>query len=208
MSAAISNAVEFDADTHTYQQNGRRLPSVTQIIGAVIPRQHNPGEWYLQRGSAVHRAIELLASDCLDWETVDPRIKPRLDALLKFQLECRARIVESELRLASRRYGFAGTIDALVEHNSAPQELALTDFKNGIEAQIELQLGAYWLLLQENKPTLQIKRGLGLHLKETGAYSCRWFDRKAMVRAGQTFLSALTVFNWMKSNNVKGATRA
>lgn len=200
--STVTAPLLFDAETHTYLHNGRKVPSVTQVINSVVPRQFNPDEWYLQRGTATHRAIQLLAADCLDWDTVDPRIKPRLDALQKFQSECRAVILESEIQLVSSRYGFAGTIDALIEHNAQPDEIALTDFKNGIEAQIHLQLGAYWLLIAENNPNARIKRGLGLHLKENGGYSCHWYDRRAMQAGAQTFLAALTIHNWKQKNNI------
>lgn len=202
MSAAL-HTLEFDADTHTYTHNGRKVPSVTQIINAVIPRRHMADEWYLERGRAVHRAIELMNNDALDWDTLDPRIRPQLEAFLKFQKECNGTVIESEIRLVSTRYRFAGTIDALIQHNCEPVEICMTDFKACLEPQVELQLGGYWLLSCEQRP-MNIKRGLGLRLSADGGYSCRWFTQNQMARAAATFLNALSLYGWMTANNIKG----
>jgi len=50
----------FDADRHVYAIGGNPVPSVTQIIRAVIPRQWNADPWCMQRGTMVHKAAALL----------------------------------------------------------------------------------------------------------------------------------------------------
>ena len=51
----------FEPIAHTYTLAGKIMPSVTQIINAVIPRTFDPDPWYMQRGTMVHRAVALVA---------------------------------------------------------------------------------------------------------------------------------------------------
>ena len=76
--------VEFDAETHTYTRNGVKLPSVTQVLKAVLPSPYAIGEWYLTRGTATHYACELIDQGKLDWASVDEEILPRVKAYCRY----------------------------------------------------------------------------------------------------------------------------
>jgi hypothetical protein len=56
----MSNKLEFDAATHTYTLGGVRLPSVTAIIGHVLPYDFGPGVWHMDRGTKTHLACKFL----------------------------------------------------------------------------------------------------------------------------------------------------
>jgi hypothetical protein len=190
-----SSDLHFDADAHTYTLNGRRLPSVTQVIGAVIERRFNPGDWYLQRGRALHHAIHLMVKGTLDWESVDDRIFGRLKALEKFLKQTGYKIIVSEVPLAHSALMYAGTLDALLEGQGG--HVVLVDFKSSLEAQVELQLGAYMELLRDNNPTMfgRATRALALQLGEYD-YKCHWIDYTT--RATAHFRNVLSVYNWMR----------
>jgi hypothetical protein len=56
--AELTSDCTFNEATHTYKINGRSVPSVTQVLGDLLPC-YRAGEWYKARGRAVHAAAEL-----------------------------------------------------------------------------------------------------------------------------------------------------
>ncbi len=189
----------FDEKDHIYRLDGRILPGVTKTL------EHNFGtrpywsEWHAERGKAMHLAIHYMAENRLDWNTVDDRIKSRLSAFQKFLDETGYVIRYSEIKLFSRRYRFAGTLDLILEGD---QGLLLADIKSSIEPTVDLQLGGYSLLWDESTtylPLPKIKRALAIELKEDGNYNLKWV--KDLKRSKRIFPSFLTVANW-KSENI------
>ncbi len=189
----------FDAESHRYSIDGRVLPSVTQVIGAIIPRNYSCASWYMDRGSAIHKAIHLMIQGKLDWSSVDERILGRIRAFELFIKDSGCVVKESELPLASSRYSFAGTLDLILEDKRREWEF-LADIKSSLECQISIQLGAYQMLLEEHER--ETKTALGLELREDGSYRCLWFTQSEMRRAKQMFLNCLSVYGWMKQNGV------
>lgn len=192
---------KFDADLHEYTIDGRKVPSVTQVINAVIPRSFHPGEWYMQRGRALHHAIHLQSESRLDWSSVDDRIKARLNALQSFLREAGVSIKRSEIQLASQKLLYAGTIDAQA---IADDGLFLADWKSSVSPEVELQLGGYSLLWGESlgpKP----HKALALELREDGSYSCKWLSKPALRRSENLFKAALSIYGFMQHNKIKGA---
>jgi len=88
-------------------------PHVTEII------RSNFGEnpfWTAEgrtKGTYLHKAINLLAQDKLDWSTVDPSIYNKVLAYQKFIAETGLKLLQSEIKLISKQYRFVGTLDAL-----------------------------------------------------------------------------------------------
>ena len=83
----MTDRLQFDSEKHLYTIDGAPVPSVTQMINAVYPRNYSCGNWYLERGSAMHYAIHFLVQGKLRWESVDHRILGRIRAFEKFMLE-------------------------------------------------------------------------------------------------------------------------
>lgn len=194
----------FDPATHTYTVDGIIVPSVTGIIADTIPRNYSCADWYLERGSAMHKAIHLLIQDKLDWATVDERISRRILAYEKFRRDSGFKPFATERAMPCQRYRFAGTIDALYPSaKGRKNEVVLCDFKSSLEKQLEIQIGGYSVLLRENG--YECNTGFGLELKDNGTYRCRWFKASEMRIAEQNFLACLTVRNWMHKNGVMKA---
>ena len=199
----MSPNLTFDEAAHKYTLAGRVIPSVTQIIGNVFPRQYSPGDYYLQRGSALHKAIQFLAMGRLDFNSVDASYRPKLEAYEKAVAELDINILYSEKRLASHTLLFAGTIDAYATCCNIP---TLIDYKSSIEPTVLLQLSAYWYLLKECGWELPAK-ALALELKDDGNYKCHWYTKREMQLGWQTFLAALTVHNFMQKHNLTPTTK-
>ena len=180
----------FDEATHTYTLNGKTAPSVTSVIRTFSPAW-DCGAFYLHRGRAYHRGIELMLRGCLAWHTVDLRIEPRLRAAEKFIREhgLDVRDADVEWRRANETYWFAGTIDL---HCSG----VLVDWKSSSGPADQVQLGAYSLLVP--KP----KCGYAVVLKDDGTYGYRRYDAAELRDGGRVFLAALTMFGWLERHGL------
>jgi hypothetical protein len=194
MNTQDSPTLTIDAN-HVYRLGERRVPGTTSVISTVIPRQYNPGDWYLSRGHALHVALHLLSKGTLDRTTVDESYKPKLEAFERFQAQTGYKITQSEMRLYSTRYIYAGTIDAImVKETDCP---ILVDFKSSFDPTVFLQLAAYDNLVRENGISWPCK-ALALELRDDSTYICHWVAPVILKRAWQQFLAALTVYNCME----------
>lgn len=191
--------ITFDVESHTYRdEHGRVLPSVTQVLSPLsanayrgVPQDVMDAAAAI--GTAVHRMIELDVQGVLDESSLHPSIAQYLPAWRRFLVESRAEILGSEMRVASRRYGFAGTLDLyLLIHG----QRALIDAKRVAQVQRTTgpQTAGYEIALRE----------------ETGLPATTRIDRYALQLVDdkfrlipltdpadqRVFLAALTVHNW------------
>lgn len=192
----------FNADDHSYWIGDRRLPGVTETISRLAPHR-DVGEWYLQRGSAVHAAVALALKDELDPESVDERISGRIDAVLKFLSDTGMTPTFLEKPLVSTKYQFAGTLDYFGKDPVGKRTLA--DWKGSLSPHVEPQMGAYSLLLSESGETCD--QAVAVETHDDGTYRCRWFDKRDIRIAQQTFLAFLTASNWLEANKFKNQNK-
>lgn len=156
------SGIVFDPETHTYYVNGKRLPSVTQLISHLMTfyvseeRRENLAE----EGTANHAAVEDMirtgVSSC-----------GYTDAVKKFMEDYKDQIggvVECEIPLASSR-GFAGKPDVIFER-------AIVDLKRsmGNKKIHALQTIGYELLAVENGLIKPTKQHLILIAHDDGGY--------------------------------------
>jgi len=154
--------LQFDETTHTYFWDGKKIPSVTQIINELLPIQYKPDDWYLQRGQAVHRAAVFIARE-IDFE-YDERIAGQVAAIRKFFKEVRPEILEIEKTVYSKIYRYAGRLDLYVKIGT---KFCLVDYKSSISIErIGLQLAGYSLAMLP-----VVINGVGIAIKEDGTYS-------------------------------------
>jgi hypothetical protein len=194
------STLTFNEQDHSYWMDGRRLPGVTETITRIAPYAFQVDEWYLQRGAAVHAAVALALRDELDPESVDERIHGRVQSVLSFLRDARLTTVLLETPLASSRYRFAGTLDYLGEDEGGGRILA--DWKGSLCPQVEPQMGAYALLLEET-PHKSPDKAVAVETHDDGSYKCRWFTRRDLRLASQTFHAFLTARNWLDANKFK-----
>lgn len=188
----------FDEESHVYRLDGEVLPSVTGIIGKILPYDFNASEWHMQRGTATHRACELLDNASMDWLTVDPEILPRVQAWESFRRDMPMELVAVEERLAHSGLRYAGTLDRIFRRNG---KLICADIKNSVSAQVKLQLAFYSLLWTHNKKQT-IDSAVAVELTEDGNYKCHWMTARELRMAERQALAVLTVYNFAKANNL------
>lgn len=107
-------------DPHAYFLNGRRYPSVTQILRMQgVVRFNGVPDYVLerarQRGADVHRLVHYYNEGDLDMSSVDPSYAGYLAAWRQCVKERRLRPLLCEYRIASASHRVAGTLDFLCE---------------------------------------------------------------------------------------------
>jgi hypothetical protein len=178
--------VTLDHERHIYTTtDGTILPSVTFILGAVGVRPPIRVNILraLERGRAVHRAIELWTRKELDLETVDAAVRGYFSAALSWAAAHPMRRVQAEVILYDTDMVYAGMADQIGE-DRFPDPLegdswvpTLVDFKTGAEEEWHTQqlqgYGRAYLQMTGKVPNL-----LNVYLSEKGDYSCVAVDRK------------------------------
>ncbi len=74
-----SEGVELIEPEHRYEVEGRRLPSVSEVLDRVAPYAWDVPEWYLERGQAIHAALHYHDDADLDESTLSPIIRPYVE---------------------------------------------------------------------------------------------------------------------------------
>ncbi len=198
---------EFDAGRHLYLLDGRPIPSVTQVIGesGVVDYSFCAPE-HLLRGTYVHQACQFYDEGCLDEESVDPAIRPYLDAYILFRREAGfiPDLIERRLYYAQFQgvwHGwhptlkYAGTLDRTGTLANHPGKW-LIDLKSGVpNSGVMLQLAAYAALM----PDPRAYNLAAVYLRRNGTYSL------SPVPSGQFdlhfagFSGALALYNWKRT---------
>lgn len=188
----------FDEAKHEYRVNDRVIPSVTQIIGTVVPGwQADP--WYLQRGTALHLACRLADERRLDYSTVDQEIRGRLAAWLEWQ-QATGTVdpVAIETGFACIE-GFAGTLDRM--YDMGPGGLTIVDIKSSIAPQVRLQLAAYAMLWNSHHVE-KVQQAVAVELRDDETFRTLWMNKRELALAGRQFIGALSIYNFMAENGL------
>lgn len=163
---AIDGQIAFEEESHTYTVNGKRLPSVTQIMKKLSEKHYeNISEHRMRnasdRGKRVHLSIELYeqmgidpTDDVKDYVT-QYKVAKRLE---KFK------VLKNEVMMTNGE--FCGTVDIIGEIDG---DLVLIDLKATSKIYIdmlEIQLAGYEELATHNG--FQVKACYGLQLKPNG----------------------------------------
>ncbi len=196
-----NSLLHFDPETHKYTLDGRVLPSVTTIINAILPG-YQADEWYMQRGTAMHYACQLLDEGQLDWSTVAPEIEGRVRAWEQFRKDFPGTVKEVEHAMA-HDYGFAGMMDRLFSRTTGT--LLLADIKSSLAPQVRLQLGAYAILYNDatHNARRPIREACAVQLCDDGKYKTLWMKESELALAGRTFLACLSVYGFKHKENLK-----
>ena len=154
-----------------------------------------------ETGNIVHGLCDRLAKgEEVNDDEIDEASKPFIVAYRQFLADWSPKYIESEAFVASKKYGYAGTLDAIIEIDG---KAYLMDIKTGksIYPEVGLQLAAYARADfigsrggSENKlPDIHPTRGLVLHLRPNkyALYPVRMDDE-----VFDAFLAALDVHNY------------
>jgi hypothetical protein len=189
--------LEFDKSLHEYTLNGKRVPSVTQVLGSLESLEGIPSgvlEHARQRGQRVHEAMALLVRDDLDWSSLDPELVPYVMGGKRFLDESGAVVIASELRMACSKIRCAGTLDLLIEWKNAE---GIVDFKAtaAVPRTVGPQTAAYDRLYQSMFGGRARKRYC-VQLKP-GDYSVHALTDPT---DWSVFQSALNIHHWRQKN--------
>lgn len=136
--------IAYDPETHESRApDGTEIPHVTGILTAVgvkknfadlasvAPRVRKAVELAAMRGSAVHADCHAYDNDDLDWATVDPRVRPYLDAWVVARERLGLVPVEDgrERRVYHSRLRYTGFLDGIFRFPDGT--LGLGDIKTG-----------------------------------------------------------------------------
>lgn len=188
----------FEPEAHVYKVGEETIPSVTQILKELgLSRSYDGVDpFYRDRGTAVHKCIELYLKGTLDELSIDPVCLPYFNAAREF-LGDRCGRFESELPLYSESLGYAGTVD-LIEHIS-DTECIIYDAKctESVDPAAELQLCAYQILVEQNcKKTVRGK--FPLQLKKDGTFAPLKKFEKWSNRDPKIWSSTMDLYKWKK----------
>lgn len=196
----MTSALQFDPVTHRYTANGRRVRSVTQALYAAGLVDFSwCTEFARWRGSAVHQAIHLELTTGLDWSSLPESFHPFVNAATEYLRDHHALVIETERRVYSPTYNYAGTLDVIFREHStcgvkcmAPSKgrVIITDWKSGAPVKATaLQLAAYAHAYYEETGTLLQERR-AVHVKASGEYQATTYTDRA---DRNRFIAALTV---------------
>ena len=111
--------------------NGKPIRSVSRILDKIWPMPPGLPVWYLERGKLVHHATTLIDKGTLDWDTVDERIKPFLDAYQSFVDTAHPEIEAMELNVVHTSLRYGGRLDRVYRFPGHTR-LVLADIKTGL----------------------------------------------------------------------------
>lgn len=171
--------MRFDEESHTYTVGGREKESVTDILKefGFQPRIRYCTDEGMWRGQQIHKALEFYHKGTLNVNSLDPLIRPYLDAWRLFEAETGFQAWGWETALWDPTSDRCGRPDV---YGQCSDEIWVLDYKSGgVDPVTGLQLAAYQSMLCNlglipigKKP---IKR-FAIQLKPTGRYNIRPFN--------------------------------
>ena len=177
----------FDPIRHLYTINSRPVPSVTQIIRAILgDAMWQASDWHMNRGTAVHACAALVARGKIF--SCDPQIAGQVVACHKFFLDMKPEVLEVEQQLYSASYQFAGTMDMrclFLKETMMPMD-TIVDWKSSLSEVSEIQAGGYGVMCPPSK------YGMIVALQEDGNYKCG--EMFKLERRKQEFLALRSVY--------------
>ena len=135
--------LDFFEEDHRYVLDGKTVPSVTQILSFGQDLSRIP-VWTAHRGTAFHLATEYYDVGDLDHDSIDPLVKPHLDAYIEWHTRTQPTFTCTEEKVWAEIDGllYCGTIDRVMLHRRGHH--VVIDLKSGApRAEHGLQLAAY-----------------------------------------------------------------
>lgn len=206
-----------------HTKGGKRVPSVTTVLGRFKDsgglihwawELGKKGEDYREvrdkaadAGTMAHEAIER-------WKKKEPisfsgpedtvkKAQTAFDAFLEWTEQTQLQITHTEVPLVSEKYGFGGTLDAMLVR----KKRSMGDWKssNRVYGEYIAQIAAYGILWEENYPEETIDGGYHLLRfdKEFGDFHHHWWGE--VESAKRFFLSLREAYEYDKELKKRAA---
>lgn len=191
--------IEFDPGQHRYTVDGAPVINVTGVLEPLINLAGIPAgilEHARQRGQDVHALCDLDDRGVLDEDSVDPEYRPYLTEWREWKRRTNAVIIASELRVASAKYRYAGTLDFIAEIRG---KLVLGDRKvtAALPSATGPQTAAYAQAYAETFGRRIAQRlVVRIDRRETKSQSRRLTDPADW----PTFMACLNIHRWKENN--------
>lgn len=203
MNAPMDTQIRFDEATHTYWQGVERIPSVTQILAPLVDFsgiKMSVLERASARGHAVHYGTELYDQNDLDWASLDPELRPYIEAWAEFRLKTGFVPDLIEQRVFHPGLRYAGTLDRTGLLDGEPSVL---DVKSSVTLYptVGLQTVAYAEALHAGNPTMPRHTGrYAVQVKKDGKYVLKHYTDKT---DWPTFIALKTMMRWADHNQTR-----
>jgi hypothetical protein len=191
-------ALHFDPDAHVYTFDGRRVPSVTQLLAPIAQDFSMVPAGVLEAkrilGTVVHEACQYDDEGDLDDETVPAEVDGYLSAWRKFRADTGACIIANEKQMYHADLQYAGTVDRVASFDG---EMWVLDLKTSAAPapSYGVQLAGYAGLLAANGLLVPLRRAT-VHLFNDGGYKLVEFKNPADTAA---FRACLAIWNWKEA---------
>ena len=191
---------QIETEAKVYREAGKEYARVTALLKSVglIPEipflAPDELDWYLERGQKAHQACELWDLGDLDEESLDPELRPRLEAYKSFRRDTGFVPTDIEKYVKHDAYGIAGRLDRKGFFAADPGRKAIVDLKmTEVKPWTAIQLALYAICEDQDDGFYGHDR-YGLALRKDGTYRLTKFtDRKDKAVAE----AAITLFHFM-----------
>lgn len=207
---ATAAALSFDAERHEYRlDDGRIVPSVTQVLHAVgiatdfeaiaakSSKLAEAIEFRRALGTAVHADCHAYDDNDIEWDAVDERVHPYVEAWAMYRKNAGLTPIARERRIFLPALHVAGTLDGVFENTRG--RLVLVDIKLGDpeDAGAAFQTAAYeagYLLDHPDRP-IEERWAVRLQPERAIPYSVtNYSGRPQSWRDFQIFQAAVSVY--------------
>ena len=173
--------------------NGERVPRTTEVCALLAPRWL-AGEYYLRKGTLIHRIAEWEDTGELDESSVDPALVGYLEAYRKFKAATGWRTLASEQKFFHEKYLYCGRADRVGVFDTKKWVWTI-DLKSGQPHEADkLQAPAYLFGLKSQGYDTQ--KCADLYLKANGSY--RFVEVKNPTAKFLQFLTGIQ--KWREQN--------
>lgn len=190
--------LEYEAETHTYTLDGRKVPSVTEIVSVIggMPEDNAIIRRAAMRGERVHLLCELVDYDAIP-ENIDPEFLGYIQAYCRFVRDFRPKWEWIECKTAAIHSKYAGRLDryGLIDGYKTIVDIKTTSNMDRIaKIRLACQIAGYIRTFKEAydyEPD-----GMGVQLKPDGKYSIHplWkIQEQYCFNADDLFMNALKI---------------
>ncbi len=210
--------MKFEKKDHKYYVNGRRVVSVTECLPSPPPQLKYMAAFIAKTelGRKVHDEVDKLnvlimrsgipsskALTKIAEQCKEDRVRDYFSGYVEFVKQYKPKILASETALYHPRFGYAGTLDILMEVKS---KRWLTDVKNTakLEPYVALQLAGYIDLWNINNPSIPVHERSVIHLLGNGGFEwVRNYKVANLARDMNVFKAKLVSTSWDVQNGVE-----